>query len=309
MIIFFVATRTKIPIRTMNNMPKPKISLIITDLDNTLFDWVDMWYKSFSAMKGKILEISGVSEDRLLKEVKQIFQKHKTSEYSMLVQELLCLKEKHPNQDLTQIYQEAIRVYRETRRAALCLYPSVMETLLALKKRGCVIIGYTESLAFYSNYRIRKLGLDGVIDILYSPPDHNLPENLTPEQIRQYPPGHYKFKFTKHKFTPKGKLKPNSEILESIIKDIGIPRARAIYIGDSLMKDIAMAQEAGVSDIWAKYGTVSHRPEYELLRKVTHWTQKQVEKEKQLSEKDIKPTYTLKKSFKELLNYFDPVRE
>lgn len=289
-------------------MSKPKVSLIITDLDNTLFDWVDMWYKSFSAMKEKILEISGISEDTLLKAVKQVFQKHKTSEYSMLIQELTCLKEKHPNQDLTRIYQEAIRAYREARKAALCLYPSVMETLLALKKRGCVIVGYTESLAFYSNYRVRKLGLDGVIDILYSPPDHDLPENLTPEQIRLYPPEHYELKFTKHKFTPKGKSKPNSLILESIIKDIGVPKAAAIYVGDSLMKDIAMAQEARVSDVWAKYGAVQHRPEYELLRKVTHWSEKQVGKEKQLSEKDIKPTYVLARFFKELFNYFEFVK-
>jgi len=285
-------------------MPKIKVSLIITDLDNTLFDWVDMWYKSFSAMKGKILEISNISEDALLKEVKQVFQKHKTSEYSMLIQELSCLREKHPNQDLTQIYQEAIEAYKAARRAALGLYQKVMETLLKFKERGCVIVGYTESLAFYSNYRVRKLGLDGVIDVLYSPPDHDLPDNLTPEQIRFYPPEHYELKFTKHKFTPRDKVKPDSEILESIIADIGVPKSRAIYVGDSLMKDIAMAQEADVLDVWAKYGAVQHRPEYELLRKVTHWTQKQVEKEKQLSEKDIKPTYVLTRFFRELLNHF-----
>ncbi len=26
---------------------KRAISVVITDLDNTLYDWVDLWYKSF----------------------------------------------------------------------------------------------------------------------------------------------------------------------------------------------------------------------------------------------------------------------
>ena len=115
-------------------MAKNKISVIITDLDNTLFDWVDIWYKSFRAMEEKILEISGIKEDKLLNEIKQVFIKHGTTEYSMLIEELNCLKEKHPEQDIKQLYKEAIIEYNIARKKALRLYPSVMETLLTLKE-------------------------------------------------------------------------------------------------------------------------------------------------------------------------------
>ena len=34
--------------------------VIITDLDNTLFDWVSLWHACFTAMMGKVVEISGI---------------------------------------------------------------------------------------------------------------------------------------------------------------------------------------------------------------------------------------------------------
>jgi hypothetical protein len=70
------------------------------------------------------------------------------------------------------------------------------------------------------------------------------------------------------------------------------------------MKDIAMAKEAGVTDVWAKYGVAQDRAEYALLRKVTHWRSEQVSKEQSLSEADVRPTFTLQGSFRELLDLF-----
>ena len=42
-----------------------KASVLITDLDNTLFDWVDIWHASFEAMLSEISKISGISIDAL----------------------------------------------------------------------------------------------------------------------------------------------------------------------------------------------------------------------------------------------------
>jgi phosphoglycolate phosphatase len=78
------------------------------------------------------------------------------------------------------------------------------------------------------------------------------------------------------------------------------------------MKDIQMAQKAGVLDVWAKYGTSQHKQEYALLRKVTHWTDQEVEKERAvIKDARVVPTYTLHLSFKELLDLFEvvPFRE
>ena len=65
-------------------------------------------------------------------------------------------------------------VSRSVRRRVLKLYPNPSsETLKALNAAGVVIAAFTESKAFYTNYRFRKLGLDGLIDYLYSPEDHS----------------------------------------------------------------------------------------------------------------------------------------
>ncbi len=279
-------------------------SVLITDLDNTLFDWVHLWHSCFSAMLEKITEISGVPQSVLISEIKSVHQRHGTSEYSFLIEELPSLVDKYPGQDLTKIFAPALTIYREQRRKELRLYPSVAESLLKIKGTGAKIIGYTESMAFYSTYRIRRLGLDGVFDVIFSPEDHDLPKQLTPEQLRKYPAARYEFAHTKHQNTPRGELKPNKHILLSIIGHVGAKPDDCVYVGDSLFKDVAMARDAGVSDVWAKYGLTQDSKAYQLLRDVTHWSDDDVEREKKISERDIKPSIELPVSFSEILDSF-----
>lgn len=60
------------------------------------------------------------------------------------------MREKHPGGDLRKIYEEAIHQYRKTRDQTLTLYPGVMVSLRRLKESGCIIVGYTESMGFYT---------------------------------------------------------------------------------------------------------------------------------------------------------------
>src|SRR5260370_22677081 len=132
---------------------------LITDFDNPLYDWFHVWYQSFSAMVLEIQRISGISEATLIPQIRAIHQKHHTSEYAFLIEELPCLRGKFPDQDLRLVFDEAIHAYRKARKTTLALYDGVTETLLKLKLRGVLIIIYTESLAYYTHDRIRRLGL------------------------------------------------------------------------------------------------------------------------------------------------------
>src|SRR5271154_6098757 len=156
---------------------KPNLAVLITDLDNTLYDWVDVWYKSFRAMLDRLVRDSQIPEKVLIPEFKKIHERHRTSEYAFSIEELPSLREKYPGQNLPERFDGAIQAFRTARAAALRLYPSVMETLTSLRGKDCLLIGYTESLKFYTNYRVRNLHLDGVLDYLYSPPDHELPRH------------------------------------------------------------------------------------------------------------------------------------
>ena len=277
--------------------------VLITDVDNTLLDWQDLWYQTFSAMIGKVIEISGVAPEALYAECSVIHQKYGTSEYSRLLEELPSLQKLYGD-NVLKIMAPAIDTFREVRRRVLQLYPTVKETLNALKAAGVVIAAFTESKAFYTNYRFRKLGLDGLIDYLYSPKDHSMPED-TPG-TRYYAPDSYNFQKTIHRLTPEGEVKPNPGILLEIISDLGVSIEEAVYVGDNILKDVFMAQQAGVTDVHALYGASQYKPEYELLRKVTHWTPEMVERERHaLKPGGLVPTHVLDKKFEQILPLFE----
>lgn len=282
-----------------------KKTALITDLDNTLFDWVDLWFHCFSSMLASIVEISGIPKEKLIPEIATVHQKHGTSEYSFLIEEMPSLRCILRNRKAVDVFASSIDVYRRKRREHLKLFPTVAETLLKIKGRGARIIGYTESMAFYSNYRLRRLGLDGVLDFVFCPEDHQLPEGLTEQDVRNYPAAHYQLKHTKQLFTPRGSKKPDKLVLEAIISDLKLKKTECIYVGDNLYKDVAMALDCGVDDAWAKYGQAHRRDEYKLLVDVTHWSPEEVEREQRMKQRDVNPTHILEKGFYQILEMFD----
>jgi phosphoglycolate phosphatase len=280
-----------------------KKTVLVTDVDNTLLDWVSLWHATFSAMLERLLAKSGVDREVLLDEIRAVHQMHRTSEYAFLIEELPSLRRVAGDISPTEFFEDAIAEYGRVRKRELRLYPGVMESLTQLRGRGVLIIAYTESLAYYTGYRFRKLGLDQVVDYLYSPADHDLPQGLTVEDLRRYPASHYEMAVTKHLHTPAGELKPNPRILGDILNKVGADPSDAVYVGDSLTKDVAMAQAAGVLDAFAAYGAAQHTDAYQLLRRVTHWPDETVTSEKDmLEEPTITPTLTLTAGFADLLS-------
>jgi hypothetical protein len=62
--------------------------VLTTDVDKTLFDWVDIWYKSFTAMMDQVTEISGIPAAKLYFSISVIHQRYGTSEYAFLLEEI-----------------------------------------------------------------------------------------------------------------------------------------------------------------------------------------------------------------------------
>ncbi len=278
-------------------------SLVITDLDNTLFDWFVHWLAGFSVLVEAAQRDSGASRDDVLSAARVVHRRHKTSEYAFLPHEL-------PSELPALRWSEAraAEVSREVERARrehLELYPGVMATLVELKRRGVALVGYTESMAVYTAHRLKALDLDGVLDAVYSPQGHDVPRGLSPDAARFYAEGWSALNSTSHRYTPPGQIKPAPEVLKTILGEFGTPPPRAVYVGDSLMKDIAMAQAVGTADAYARYGVVQAKAEYDLLRQVTHWTAEDVERERRLQKADVEPSCTLEASYDELLRYFD----
>ena len=284
-----------------------KRNLLITDLDNTLWDWFDAWYESFSALLLGLTQITGIDQKTLESEIKSVHRLRGTTEYSNLVNEVPCLKQfaQKKRQRCASLYDSALHAQSKARIKHTKLYPGVIETLKCLKENGFRIVAYTESGAFWTRWRIKRTGLDGLIDVLYSAPDHDLVAGVRLDQLRtgKYTNESYELEHTKICETKIDRFKPNSEILKKIMDEQGRKPEECAYLGDSLMKDIAMAQESGVLDIHAAYGEAQKKEEYDLLRRVTHWSDETVKREKELSagKRIVIPNYTCKESISEII--------
>jgi histidinol phosphatase-like enzyme len=103
--------------------------------------------------------------------------------------------------------------------------------------------------------------------------------------------------------------KPNPRTLIDICSQYSVDPARAVYVGDSLVRDVYMAQRAGVHSAWAKFGTLYNKGLWPQLVRVTHWTEADVERENNLREqaRGTEPECVLNRFCDLLDNYaFEP---
>ncbi|AZZ46483.1 HAD family hydrolase [Pseudomonadaceae bacterium SI-3] len=276
-----------------------KIALI-TDVDNTLYDWFDIWHSCFTAMLDQTIEISGLPKEVLLRDIQQVFRRHHTSEYSFVLEECEVLKEKFGD-DIRDRLDPAIQAFRLARSKSLRLYRGVKEGLTQLKENNIKIIAYTESLQYYTVARLKALEIDGLIDVLYSPPDSE--SRLIELKSKKIDTP------LKVKTTPKQEFKPNPRILRAILEENKLEPGQCIYLGDSEMKDIQMANDVGVFSVLASYGALhfeSRPDDYNLLRAVSHWSDEDILREKNLKETKLhaQPD-SVAESFADILPFFN----
>lgn len=260
-----------------------KLRGVVTDLDDTLFTWLDQWSHSFSYQLEEIYKITrpaGIADETILSEIKEIHTKAQTSEFSFLVDELPSLKkalqDKAPREELFSVLERA----KEIRLEHLRLYPGVKETLHSLRTNGVKIIGYTESQPYFTVERMKFLGLDGMLDALYSREDHYRPSDLELRKVRSRSDHEYDLSYTRHRRLDVSSRKPAPEILKDILDRENLSENEVIYIGDSSDRDIAMANSAAVFSILTKAkGEATRGANYDLLKKVTHWTDEEVQRE------------------------------
>jgi len=281
---------------------KAEASVLIVDLDNTLFDWFKLWRGQFYPIYQGLRAKTSLSDVTLQSAIRAVNQRARTSEYTFLLDDLRLPG--FEAVDLREMLRQELEDSKRLRDRATTLYPTVLQTLWTVKRRQSLIIAHTESLSFYSGYRLKKFGLDGVIDYLYAPEDHDLPAGVSLDRVRSSADEFYELQITKVRHTPKDALKPNATLLKSIIDEVGAKATRTVYVGDNLFKDVAMAQAAGVQDVFAEYGVAQFSEGYDLLRGVSHWTDADVERERNTTKEHVTPSVSIDR-FDQLLEHFN----
>lgn len=235
----------------------PTYRAVVTDLDNTLYSWVDYIVPSLEAMVASLLETTGRPRIDIVQSLKAVYSHHESNEYPFAIQESSLY---HPyRRDFDSFDALVVRPARDAfaaaRRRYLHPYPGVKETLAELRKRGLAVIALTDAPRNAVENRMKLLGLEGLLDGLYALRGYELPANVNPEIRRRDEAGFYKLKGTRVVELPRDYEKPDPRGLRRILKDYKLSPAQVLYVGDSVKKDMALAAEVGVTGAWAEYGT------------------------------------------------------
>lgn len=249
--------------------------LLVTDLDNTLWDWVEAFSQAFGALVQGVVEITGLPRAELLQAYRVLHQRHGDIERPFATLELPCVQERLGTTDPVALHAAlapAFSAFAVARAHALRPYPGVVSTLRALQEQGVVVVGHTQSPALNASDRLTRLGLWPHLRRLYA---LDMPVPPHPTRGRTWSPRHH----PKLQLVPPDERKPNPALLRRICTVEGFAPSQALYVGDSLSRDVAMACRAGVCAAWARYGTRHSPHAWALLTAVTHWTEADVARE------------------------------
>jgi phosphoglycolate phosphatase len=237
------------------------IRLIVTDMDNTLYSWVDYIVPAVEGMVDTVCQATGFPRIRVIQSLKAVYEKYESNEYPYVLQES-SLFESFPEFGSFDklIIQPAQAAFAQARRKYLRPYPSVIETLAALKRMGIPVVALTDAPRNPAEIRAKRLGVDGLLSALYTLPGFQFPkapwgEHLIARDIAAKDErGHYRAGCPVVEL-PRECEKPNPEGLFNICQRFGAEPSQTLVVGDSLVKDVALARAVGAVDCWAEYGT------------------------------------------------------
>lgn len=280
--------------------------LLICDLDNTLYDWVDYFVDAFYAMVDEVVRITGCDREELLDDFRNVHRIHHDAEHPFALLETKSVNELFPNKtrsEIASILNPAMHAFNSVRKHRLSLYPTVRSTLEQLDQKNVLLVAHTESKLYAVVDRLTRLNLAPFFSHIYC---RERSTSVHPDGVAS---NAYLSRFPMNKVHELShhQRKPNEQVLLEICAREGILPVDAAYVGDSMVRDVMMAKRANVTAIWAKYGTRHDRHTYDRLVRVSHWTQEDVARERLLSKEaaEVEPDFTLEYHFGELLKAID----
>ena len=282
-----------------------KPALLVCDLDNTLYDWVSYFVSSFYAMVDTTVDLLGCDRETLLNDLRAVHQRHHDSEHPFSLLETDTIIRYLPDKtsaELVRILNPAFHAFNSSRKKTLESYPDVHNTLRSLENNGVILIAHTESTLLAAADRLRRLNLSQYFSRIYCRvrTSSKPPAGINTARWLEDFPMEKVVELSHHQ------RKPDSTVLLEICADIGVVPSQAAYIGDSMARDVLMANNADVFAIWAAYGSRHGKNDYEKLVRVSHWSSEDVAREKNLmvQAQHVKPDYIAEHGLCDLLELF-----
>lgn len=277
-------------------------TLLVCDLDNTLYDWVGYFVEAFYALVDETVRLTGCDREQLLDDFREVHRRHHDSEHPFSLLETVTVQRLFSDKSRAEIasaLDPALHAFNSRRKANLTLYPTVRESLDAITDSGITLVAHTESKLYAVVDRMSRLGLDRYFARIYC---RERSESAHPSAERG---NDYLADFAMHKVVELRyhQRKPSRDVLLEVCAREGASPESAAYVGDSMARDVLMAKRANVTSIWAKYGTV-HRPQdYERLVRISHWSESDIDRERLLAREasSVAPDFVADHYFSQVL--------
>jgi phosphoglycolate phosphatase-like HAD superfamily hydrolase len=315
-----------------------KFSILAFDLHNTIYDEVMEYGLAIDEAIEICCKAARVDRETLYRELSAAHRKLGSDWDESVWQQLPCLKNISP-----EVIAKAIKARQEKSRQLTVdsVYAGVIETLKRLKQDGVRLYMVTEAAADAAMRAVSWLGLDGVIDGVYSYPSREPPLALPGTYHRIFPDGPDKSHLKK----------PNPLLLAAVALDdakktknipqpvelqdvFGLTRDEKLllkegpykdtlqktldsmlFVGDSKFRDGFLARNAGVKFAFAAYGKKIKPGEEETFKKsrdilyaVTGWDKETLrltqEAERSQAVLTLQPDFIFEESLAEALSLF-----
>ncbi len=237
------------------------IRLVVTDMDNTLYSWVDYIVPAVEALTDAVTRATGHTRLSVIQALKEVYTRYESNEYPFALQESRLFEAFPDFGSFDKLVIEPARVaFANARRKYLVPYKGVMDTLSELRARQVLVVALTDAPKNPAQQRARLLGLDAHFAAMFTMPGFTFPRHQdgTPlvesRIVEKQEAGAYETKCEAIAL-PREWEKPSTLGLERILKTYGLPPSQVLVVGDSLKKDIAIAQATGCHHAWAEYGT------------------------------------------------------
>jgi FMN phosphatase YigB (HAD superfamily) len=279
-----------------------QFSLVIFDLDNTLYDWYAAFLPAFYDMVSVASLALKCEQDDLLDQLRRVHVYHGDVEhpFSLLETDVVKRLAQVEGEDrISSLLDPAFHAFNRSRKANLKLYPGTIDVLKTLRGYGIQLVAYTDSKYYAAWGRVERLGLVDLFEKVYCrEKDASNPKMRT--ALSAPFPG-------KVVEIPSHESKPNPRVLMDIVAQQHRPMSEVAYIGDSLAKDVLMGKRANCFTIWAKYGAHTNRAMYDRLVRISHWTAEDIERERNYASEAhlIKPDFICEHSLWDLIGRAD----
>ncbi len=233
------------------------IRAVVTDMDNTLYSWVDYIVPSTERMVEILCRVLALPRIQVVQALKEVYERYESNDYPFALQESRLFEPYRNDFNAFNklVIEPASEAFAAARRRYLMPYRGVVDTLRQLRDRGIPVVALTDAPRNPAERRAKQMKLDEHLSALYALPAFPFPETGIDPRIRAREEAGGCALSCEVVELRREDEKPNPTGFLAICERLGVAPREVALVGDSLSKDMRLAREVGALGCWAEYGT------------------------------------------------------